>query len=145
MRIALGSDHAGFDLKEAVKRFLAEKGHTCEDFGCDDTSSVDYPDFAFAVADAVAEGRCERGVLICGSGIGMSMTANKVRGIRAALCHDVSGATMCRQHNDANILCLGGRVTEESLAKEIVDVFLNTDFEGGRHARRLEKMHSRRC
>ncbi len=143
MQIAIGSDHAGFDLKEAVKGFLAETGHTCEDFGCPDISSVDYPDFAFAVADAVAEGKFERGILICGSGIGMSMVANKVPGIRAALCHDVFGAKGCRQHNDANILCMGGRVTEESLAREIVSTFLTSEFEGGRHARRLEKMHSR--
>ncbi len=145
MRIAIGSDHAGFGLKEALKGFLAETGHNVEDFGCRDTSSVDYPDFAFAVADAVAQGRCERGILICGSGIGMSMTANKVPGIRAALCHDVSGAELSRQHNDANILCLGGRVTGEDLARKIVSAYLTAEFEGGRHARRLEKMHSRGC
>ncbi len=145
MRIAIGSDHAGFDLKEAVKGFLSETGHNVEDFGCRDTSSVDYPDFAFAVADAVAQGRCERGILICGSGIGMSMTANKVPGIRAALCRDVSSAELSRQHNDANILCLGGRVTGEELAREIVSAYLTAGFEGGRHARRLEKMHSRGC
>ena len=143
MQIAIGSDHAGFNLKEAVKGFLTELGHQYEDFGCHDTASVDYPDFAFAVADAVGQGRFERGILICGSGIGMSMVANKVPGIRAALCHDVSGATVCRQHNDANVLCLGGRMIGEGLAGEIVTAYLDSVFEGGRHARRLEKMHSR--
>ena len=143
MHIAIGSDHAGYALKESVKGFLAEMGHTCEDFGCRDTDSVDYPDFAFAVADAVVQGRSERGILICGSGVGMSMTANKVPGIRAALCHDVFSAKGARQHNDANILCMGERVIGLGLAREIVIAYMTSEFEGGRHAGRLEKMHSR--
>ena len=143
MQIAIGSDHAGFNLKEAVKGFLTELGHTCQDFGCANTSSVDYPDFAFAVADAVAQGKFERGILICGTGIGMSIVANKVPGIRAALCHDVFSAKSCRQHNDANILCMGERAIGQGHAKEIIAAYLASDFDGGRHARRLEKMHSR--
>ncbi len=143
MQIAIGSDHAGFNLKETVKGLVGELGHTFEDFGCHDTGSVDYPDFAFAVADAVVQGRFERGILICGSGIGMSMVANKVPGIRAALCHDVFSAKGSRQHNDANILCMGERVIGQGLAREIVAAYLSSEFEGGRHANRLEKMRSR--
>ncbi len=145
MQIAIGSDHAGFNLKQTVKTMIAQLGHTCEDFGCMDASSVDYPDFAFAVADAVAQGKSERGILICGTGIGMSMAANKVPGIRAALCHDTFTAKGCRQHNDANILCMGERVIGIGLAGEIVNAYLTSEFEGDRHARRLEKMHSREC
>ncbi len=145
MQIVIGSDHAGFNLKEAVKAIITQLGHTFEDFGCKNTSSVDYPDFAFAVADAVAQGKYEQGILICGSGIGMSIVANKVPGIRAALCHDVFTAKGCRQHNNANILCMGERVIGIGLAGEIVTAYLNSKFEGGRHASRLEKMHSREC
>jgi len=143
MEIALGSDHAGFNLKEAVKSMLDDLGHTYVDLGCESTESVDYPDFAFAVADAVAQGRFPQGILVCGSGIGMCMVANKVPGIRAALCHDTFSARGARAHNDANILCLGERVIGLGLAREIVSAYLATDFEGGRHARRLEKMHRR--
>lgn len=143
MQIAIGSDHAGFNLKEAVKDILAEVGHTCEDFGCHDTTSVDYPDIAFTVADAVAAGRFEQGILVCGSGIGMSIVANKVDGIRAALCHDTFCAKGAREHNNANILCMGERVIGQGLAKEIVIAYLTSEFEGGRHARRVEKMHAR--
>jgi len=143
MQIAIGSDHAGFNLKEAVKDILTEMGHTCEDFGCHDTTSVDYPDIAFTVADAVAAGRFEQGILICGSGIGMSIAANKVDGIRAALCHDTFCAKGAREHNNANILCMGERVIGQGLAKEIVIAYLTSEFEGGRHARRVEKMHTR--
>ncbi len=145
MQIAIGSDHAGFNLKEAVKTLIVQLGHNCEDFGCKDTSSVDYPDFAFAVADAVARGKFEQGILICGSGIGMSMVANKVPLIRAALCHDVFTAKASRQHNDANVLCMGERVIGVGLASEIVTAYLDSEFEGGRHARRLGKMHSHEC
>ncbi|NQT72577.1 MAG: ribose 5-phosphate isomerase B [Chloroflexi bacterium] len=143
MQIAIGSDHAGFNLKEAVKNILAEMGHTHEDFGCHDTTSVDYPDIAFTVADAVAAGRFEQGILVCGSGIGMSIVANKVDGIRAALCHDTFCAKGAREHNNANILCMGERVIGQGLAKEIVIAYLTSEFEGGRHARRVEKMHVR--
>lgn len=143
MEIALGSDHAGFNLKEAVKSMLDDLGHTYVDLGCESTESVDYPDFAFAVADAVAQGRFPQGILVCGSGIGMCMVANKVPGIRAALCHDTFSARGARAHNNANILCMGERVIGLGLAREIVSAYLTTDFEGGRHARRLEKMRHR--
>lgn len=143
MRIAIGSDHAGFNLKEMVKGVLLEMGHTYEDFGCFDTSSTDYPDIGFAVADAVAGSRFERGILICGSGIGMCIAANKVPGIRAAVCHDSFSARGSREHNDANILCLGERVIGPGLAREIVTIFLTAEFLGGRHARRLEKIRAR--
>ena len=142
MQIAIGSDHAGFNLKEAVKDILTEMGHTCEDFGCHDTTLVDYPDIAFTVADAVAAGRFEQGILICGSGIGMSIAANKVDGIRAALCHDTFCAKGAREHNNANILCMGERVIGQGLAKEIVIAYLTSEFEGGRHARRVDKLAS---
>jgi len=140
MRIAIGSDHAGFRLKEAVRRFLEEEGHEVHDFGTDSEASVDYPDFGRAVAEAVACGDFERGVLICGTGIGMSMTANKVAGVRAALCHESYSARLSRVDNDANVLCMGGRVTAEGLAFDVVRVFLATAFEGGRHARRVGKI-----
>lgn len=143
MQIAIGSDHAGFVLKEAVRGILTEIRYTCEDFGCFDTTSVDYPDIGFAVADAVSAGRFEQGILICGSGIGMSIVANKVDGVRAALCHDVFSAKGARAHNNANILCMGERVIGQGLAREIVIAYLTSEFEGGRHAQRLEKMHTR--
>lgn len=143
MHIAIGSDHAGFNLKEMVKGVLLEMGYTYEDFGCFDTSSTDYPDIGFAVADAVAGGRFQRGILICGSGIGMCIAANKVPGIRAAVCHESFSARGAREHNDANILCLGERVIGPGLAREIVTIFLTAGFVGGRHARRLEKIRAR--
>lgn len=143
MQIAIGSDHAGLNLKEYTKSVLTELGHTYEDFGCNDTTSVDYPDFAFNVADAVAAGRFEQGILVCGSGIGMSITANKVDGIRAALCHDTFCAKGAREHNNSNILCMGERVIGKGLAKEIIITYLTSEFEGGRHARRVDKMHAR--
>lgn len=143
MRIAIGSDHAGFNMKEMVKGILLELEHPYEDFGCFDTSSVDYPDIGFAVADAVAGGKFDQGILICGSGIGMCITANKVDGIRAALCHDTFSARGAREHNDANVLCMGERVIGMGLAREIVMTYLNSEFLGGRHARRLEKVRAR--
>ena len=143
MKIAIGNDHAGFGLKETVKGLLVELGHSYEDFGCYDTTSVDYPDLAFAVADAVVSGEFEQGILICGTGIGMSMVANRVPGIRAALCHDTFSARVTREHNDANILCIGERVIGPGLAREIVTAYLASDFVGGRHSRRLEKIHAR--
>lgn len=142
MQIAIASDHAGFNLKATVKRYIKEMGHECHDVGPNDTEAVDYPDFAFKVADAVAQGKYDQGILICGTGIGMSIVANKVNGIRAALCHDVFSAKSARAHNDANILCMGERVIGIGLAQEIVNAYLSTGFEGGRHSRRLEKMHS---
>jgi len=143
MRIAIGSDHAGFNLKEYVKGILAELAHEYEDFGCYDTASVDYPDVGFVVADAVAQGKFDQGILICGTGIGMSMVANRVPGIRAALCHNTFSARATREHNDANILCMGERVIGLGVAREVVTTYLSSEYVGGRHARRLEKMQSR--
>jgi len=140
MRIALGCDHRGLNLKRAIISLVTEMGHSYEDFGCYNTTSVDYPDIAQKVAEAVAGGGFGCGVLVCGSGIGMSMAANKVKGVRAALCHDPFMARRARQHNDANVLCLGEDIVGQGLALEIVQIFLNSDFEGGRHAQRLEKM-----
>ncbi|MDP3062783.1 MAG: ribose 5-phosphate isomerase B, partial [Chloroflexota bacterium] len=139
MRIAVGSDHRGYNLKEEVKRTLAELGHEAMDFGCRDTTSVDYPDYAQAVARAVAARECELGVLVCGTGIGMSITANKVPGVRAAVCTDQFTAQRARQHNDANVLCLGADVLGTPLALEVLNAYLSASFEGGRHTRRVEK------
>jgi ribose 5-phosphate isomerase B len=139
MRIAIGCDHRGLELKHFVMRLITEKGHSYEDFGSYTTESVDYPDIAKKVAEGVAKGEFERGILICDTGIGMSMAANKVKGIRAALCHDVFGAQRSRQHNDANVLCLGAGQRED-VVREIVNAFLTYAFEGGRHQRRLDKM-----
>jgi len=143
MRIAIGCDHRGLNLKQSVMELIAGAEHGCEDFGCYTTDSVDYPDIARKVAGAVAGGDFERGILICGTGIGMSIAANKVKGIRAALCHDTFGARRARQHNDANILCLraGGEQGQELVA-EIVDAFLTGEFEGGRHQRRVDKIRA---
>ncbi len=143
MHIAVGSDHAGFTLKQTVKGLLSEMGHSYEDMGCYDTSSVDYPDIAYPVAEVVAQGRFQQGILICSTGIGMSMVTNKIPGIRAALCHDTFSARRAREHNDANILCIGEWVVGEGLVRDIVTTYLNSEFVGGRHARRLEKMHDR--
>ncbi|MDR5695363.1 MAG: ribose 5-phosphate isomerase B [Armatimonadota bacterium] len=142
MRIAIGCDHAGFLLKEEIKAFLQALGHEVEDVGTHSLDSVDYPDFARMVAEAVAVGRVERGIVICGTGIGSSIVANKVPGVRAALCHESYTARMSREHNDANVLALGGRVLGVELAKEIVQVWLASEFQGGRHARRVEKIKS---
>ncbi|MCL6565526.1 MAG: ribose 5-phosphate isomerase B [Acidobacteriia bacterium] len=139
-RIAIGADHAGFHLKEAVKRFLREQGYEVQDVGTDSEASVDYPDFARLVAEKVARGEADLGLLACGTGIGMAMTANKVPGIRAAVAHDAFTARLARQHNNANVLALGGRVLDEPTALAIVREFLNAQFEGGRHQRRLEKI-----
>jgi ribose 5-phosphate isomerase B len=138
--IAIGSDHAGFDLKEHLRRFLEAKGHPVEDFGTHDTQPVDYPDIAWKTAEAVSSGRCQVGILICGTGLGMSITANKVPGIRAALCHDSLTARMAREHNDANVLAIGGRITGPGLAEEIATIFMTTTFAGERHARRVAKI-----
>lgn len=142
MRIAIGCDHRGLNLKRAIAEFLAELGHDCEDFGCYDTASVDYPDIARQAAQALARGRVKHAILICGTGIGMSIAANKVPGVRAARCQDTFSAQRSRAHNDANVLCLGEEVVGEGLAKDIVTAYLCTDFEGGRHARRLDKIRA---
>lgn len=138
--IAIGSDHGGFALKEEIKKWMAEKGIPFQDFGCPSTASVDYPDYGLAVAQAVASGQCEKGILVCGTGIGISIAANKVKGIRAACCSDCFSAEMTRRHNDANILCMGGRVVGPGLALKMTELFLFTEFEGGRHANRLAKI-----
>ena len=139
MRIAIGSDHRGVGLKKAIMKLLDEKGHAYEDFGAYTEESVDYPDIAIKVAKRVAKGDFEFGILICGTGIGMCITANKVKGIRAALCHDIKSARRARQHNNANILCLADEEKQEQL-NEIIDAFLTSEFEGGRHQRRLDKI-----
>ena len=137
MKISMGCDHGGLQLKNAIKAHLLEQGHEVVDFGTNSTDSCDYPDFAIPAARAVASGACERGILVCTTGIGISITANKVKGIRAALCGDCYSAEMTRRHNDANILAMGARVLGPGLALKIVDTFLSTEFEGGRHARRV--------
>jgi len=139
MRIAIGCDHRGLDLKQFITKLLNQTEHSYEDFGSYTADPVDYPDIARKVAEEVAGGDFDRGILICDTGIGMSIAANKVKGIRAALCYDVFTAQRARQHTDANILCLGTRQTEDTV-REIVEVFLNTQFEGGRHQRRLDKI-----
>lgn len=140
MKIAIGSDHAGFRLKEIIKNFLKTKGIEVEDFGTHTEESVDYPDYAFKVTEAVSTGEFDFGILVCGTGIGMSISANKVKGIRAALCNDLYTAHASREHNNANVLCMGGRVVGDEVAKEIVNTFLNAKFEGGRHERRINKI-----
>ena len=145
MRIAIGCDHRGLNLKKVIAGLLSEEGHSYEDFGCYDTASVDYPDIGGRVAQAVAEGRFDHGILVCSTGIGMSMVANKVPGVRAALCHDIFSARRSREHNDANVLCLGEWVVGEGLAREIVSAYLGAQFQGGRHAQRLEKVREWEC
>ena len=140
MKIAIGSDHGGYDLKEVIVRYLQKNGHQTIDFGCHSKDSVDYPDFGIGVARAVASGSVDRGVLICTTGIGMSIAANKVKGIRAALCTDVLTARMSRQHNDANVLVLGAKIVSEPLALDIVKEWITASFEGGRHQRRIDKI-----
>lgn len=140
MRISIGSDHGGFELKERVKALLLDLGHQVEDLGCHSPESVDYPDFADAVCRQVREGECERGILICGTGIGMSIAANRYREIRAALCHDAFTARMSREHNNANVLCIGERVTGQAVALDLVGIWVATDFAGGRHQKRLDKL-----
>jgi len=141
MRIALGSDHAGYRLKQAIARLLTELGHEYHDFGTHSPGSCDYPDYARAVAEAVARGEYERGILICATGIGMSITANRVPGVRAALCHEAFSARRSREHNDANVLCLGAQVVGEALALDIVRIWLATEFSNEeRHRRRVRKM-----
>ena len=143
MKIAVGSDHAGYDAKERLKAGLQERGLAVEDVGTDGLASVDYPDFAFEVGDRVASGGCDLGVLVCGSGIGMAIAANKIPGVRAATCVDPYSAAMARRHNDANVLCLGARISGPDLLEAILAGFLDASFEDGRHARRVNKIKSR--
>jgi len=142
MRIAIGADHGGYELKQQIAEFLIAQGYEINDLGTHSLESVDYPDFAELVARAVARDEAERGIVICGTGIGVSMSANKVRGIRAALCTDCYMARMAREHNDAQVLCLGARVLGVGSALEIVQVFLSNEFQGGRHARRVGKINA---
>src|SRR5271169_4404260 len=139
-RVALGSDHAGFPIKETIRQFLQDAGYPVDDLGTWSEESVDYPDYGKAVGECVAARKDVFGIAVCGTGMGISIAANKVRGIRAAVAHDVSTARLAREHNDANVLALGGRVVNGSQAIEMVQAFLNTSFLGGRHARRVEKI-----
>ena len=136
--IALGCDHGGYALKEHIKTYLEGKGLSCKDFGTFSTDSCDYPVFGRAAAEAVASGECDRGIVICTTGIGISITANKVKGVRCALCSEPLSAEMTRRHNDANMLAMGAGMVGKNLAERIVDTFLNTAFEGGRHQRRVD-------
>ena len=138
--IAIGADHGGYELKEEIKKWLDVQNIQYKDFGTYDTNSVDYPDIAEPLAKDVASGKFEKGILCCGTGIGISIAANKVKGIRAACCSDYFSAKFTRLHNDANVLCMGGRVVGPGLAIEMVDIFLNTEFEGGRHIERINKI-----
>lgn len=138
--IALGSDHGGYPLKKHIEKYLDDHGVAYRDFGCDSTESCDYPIFGRAAAEAVARRECEQGIVICTTGIGISITANKVRGIRCALCRDLLSAQLTRKHNNANMLALAGGFTGPFEAEHIVDAFLNTAFEGGRHARRVDEI-----
>lgn len=141
MRIAIGCDHGGYELKKKILKYLDEHGYRYSDYGCSSsTESVDYPDIAFPVAEAVASGKYDRGILICGTGIGVSICANRVRGVRCALCGDPVSAELTRKHNNSNVLALGGRIIGSEVAKEIVSKWLTTEFDGGRHERRLTKL-----
>lgn len=140
MKIAVGSDHRGFKAKQQIKAIATELGHECIDFGTNDNNPVDYPDTAYLVATAVSKKEADRAILVCATGIGMSIAANKVHGIRAALCHDELSAQISRDHNDANVLCLSGDQLGEILLRKIVEVWLNTEFSGGRHERRVRKI-----
>lgn len=140
MKLMIGSDHGGFELKKAVKEHLEELGHEVIDVGCYTPESCDYPDIAKAGCEKIVSGECERGILICGTGIGISLAANKIKGIRAACCSDTYSARYTRLHNDANVLCFGGRVVGDGLACELVDAYLSAEFEGGRHQRRVDKI-----
>ncbi|WP_349408831.1 ribose 5-phosphate isomerase B [Pseudalkalibacillus sp. SCS-8] len=140
MKVAIGSDHAGYKIKEDIKEVMDEIGVEYEDVGCNCEDSVDYPDYALPVAEKVSKGEADRGILICGTGIGMSITANKVKGVRCALVHDLFSAKVTRLHNDSNVLAMGERIIGPGLAKEIAKVWLQTEFEGGRHERRVNKI-----
>ena len=140
MKLVVGSDHAAYELKEAIKEKLISEGHEVIDVGCDSPESVDYPKYGHAVGRAVASGEAERGIAVCGSGIGISIACNKVPGIRAALCTSVEMAEMCRRHNNANVVCMGARMISQELAFDIIDKWMTTDFEGGKHLRRINEI-----
>ena len=140
MKLVVGSDHAAYELKEAIKAKLISEGHEVIDVGCDSTESVDYPKYGHAVGRAVASGEAERGIAVCGSGIGISIACNKVPGIRAALCTSVEMAEMCRRHNNANVVCMGARMISQELDFDIIDTWMTTDFEGGKHLRRINEI-----
>jgi ribose 5-phosphate isomerase B len=140
MKIAIASDHRGFEAKQQIKAILSQLGHKCIDFGANDTNPIDYPDTAYLAATAVSKKQADRGILICATGLGMSIVANKIKGIRAVLCHDELSAQTSRDHNDANVLCLSGDQINEVVLRKIVEVWLNTDFSGGRHQRRVRKI-----
>jgi len=140
VRIAIGSDHRGFRLKQTLMQHIASAGHAVADFGCHDENAVDFTDVAIPLSRAVAAGEHDIGLLICSNGVGMTVCANKVKGIRAALCHDTFAARRARQHTNANVLCLGSWCIGEGVARDVVDAFLAAEFEGGRHGRRLEKL-----
>jgi len=140
MKIAVGSDHRGFEAKQLIKAIVTELGHDCTDVGTNDNNPVDYPDFAYAAATAVSKKEADRAILVCATGLGMSIAANKIKGIRAALCHDELSAQISRDHNDANVLCVSGDQIGQVLLRKIVEVWLNTEFSGGRHQRRVKKI-----
>jgi len=140
MKIALGNDHRGYESKQQIKAIITQLGHEFIDTGSNDANPVDYPDHAYTTAMTVAEKKADRAILVCGTGIGMSIAANKIKGIRAALCHDELSARISRHHNNANVLCLSGDLLGEVLLRKIVEVWLDTDFEGGRHQRRVNKI-----
>jgi ribose 5-phosphate isomerase B len=141
MKIALASDHRGFEFKKRIAAMLSKMGHTVEDFGTTSSSeSVDYPDYGLKAAKAVGSKKCDRGILICGTGIGMSLIANKIKGVRAALCHNLYTVEMSRRHNDSNVLCIGADIVGEDVLEQKIKLWMETPFEGGRHARRLEKI-----
>lgn len=140
MKIVIASDHAGFNLKSVLRADLEEQGHDVVDLGTHSTDSVDYPDFGYAVANAIAKGEAERGVLVCGTGIGISIAANRVPEARAAIAHDVTSAKLCREHNDANIICFGERLTGIAVARDCLTAFLSTAFAGDRHVGRVAKL-----
>ena len=140
MKLVVGSDHAAYELKEAIKAKLISEGHEVIDVGCDSTESVDYPKYGHAVGRTVASGEAERGIAVCGSGIGISIACNKVPGIRAALCTSVEMAEMCRRHNNANVVCMGARMISQELAFDIIDTWMTTDFEAGKHLRRINEI-----
>lgn len=142
MKIAIAADHAGFDGKELIKQTLDEIGVEYDDMGTYSAESVDYPDFAHAASEAVSNGECELGIIVCGSGIGVSIVANKHKGVRAAACESVTAAELSRRHNNANVLCFGERLVGFGVVEDMIKVFLSTNFEAGRHTRRVEKIHS---
>jgi ribose 5-phosphate isomerase B len=142
MKISLGADHKGYELKERIKKYLTDLGHQVTDFGTHSTESVDYPDFGFKVAESVAKAQSDFGIVFCWTGNGMNMVANKVKGIRSALCLNEEMAKLARAHNNANVLALSSKFVSEELAKRILDAWLSTEFEGGRHAKRLEKIEN---